>query len=550
MINRSLKKELKAREKKLGGDALYLQVLIEKIYSLERYMIKNPFRTDDDNIIFRTCVTQIEELYKEVEYLSKEIIENYFLSMSKVQILQEKYENEIYLIRKGVINRKINTIKQICTRVQNIYKGYLRCLIDIRSVVETINSIRKELNLSVYRAIEKELSNTIYNTFLQIDCYQNSKVMVILNQVATASSFSEVWDLYRLNKDVLSEFTIIKRSAVHDPAWVAIDLFEVLPSSRKEKYPIYSFFGDNKVNYVSNRILISPTNTCINERNITFDTNVISYFRNQAKGKKLNIDFSPIIEFLTNQERVQFDYMPFIVENYLSENYTVPNLIKEIDTIERYLSIDFNQRYRDEYASQLVSVLQTPELKLELKSIYNSIYARLMAIVWVRLKYIRSPIDKQFEKLCEIFGNELHDYAIPELSIAYDFYNSSERTAKFFKKIQLNTPDLVEKIKNMSWDLFHIRSSTRQCLVKQEGSDLLVPYIATYDDGLSKILDYFQLDALAVCTRTKEMFPYYITNKVPEALRIKYFNNTFTFNPQNVNLAEFIKKYEKLIREL
>ena len=101
----------------------------------------------------------------------------------------------------------------------------------------------------------------------------------------------------------------------------------------------------------------------------------------------------------------------------------------------------------------------------------------------------------------------------------------------------------------MSWDLFHIRSSMSQCLVKQEGSDLLVPYIATYDDGLSKILEYYQLDALAVCTRTKEMFPYYITNKVPEKLRMKYFNDTM-FKQDNVNLDMFINKYEKLIREL
>ena len=549
MIDRNLKKELKERETKLKGNILHLQVLIEKIYSLERYMIKNPFRTDDDNVVFRMCVTEIQDLYIEVECLSKEIIEKYYLSMRMVQLLQEKYQNEIELIRKGVQNSKINTIKHVCTRAQNIYRAYLSCLIDIRSVVETINSIKKELKLSVDRTTEENLSNTIYKTFLQINCYQNSNVMIVLNQVATASSFSDVWDLYRINKEVLSEFTIIKRNIIHDPAWVAVDLFAVLPSSKKEKYPIYAFFGDNKVNYVSNRILISPTNTCINERNITFDTNVISYFKNQANGKKLNIDFSPIVEFLSNQERVQFDYMPFIVENYLSENYTVENLIKEIDAIERFLSIGFNQKYRDKYASQLVSMLQTPELKLELRSIYNSIYARLMAIVWVRLKYIKFPIDKQFEKLCEIFGNELHDYAIPELSMAYDFYNSSERTAKFFKKIQPNAPDLIDKIKNMSWDLFHIRSSMRQCIVKQEGSDLLVPYIATYDDGLSKILEYYQLDALAVCTRTKEMFPYYITNKVPEKLRMKYFNDTM-FKQDNVNLDMFINKYEKLIREL
>ena len=90
MIDRDFKIELKERERRLKGKALHLQVLMEKIYSLERYMIKNPFRIDDDNDVFRMCVKKTQDLYIEIDYLSKEIIENYYLSMRTVQMLQEK----------------------------------------------------------------------------------------------------------------------------------------------------------------------------------------------------------------------------------------------------------------------------------------------------------------------------------------------------------------------------------------------------------------------------------------------------------------------------
>ena len=101
MIDRNLKKELKERERRLKGNVLHLQVLIEKIYSLERHMVKNPICTDDNNRVFRMCTKQIAEFSEDVKCLSKDIIDNYYLAMNTIQIFQEKHENEIELIRKG-----------------------------------------------------------------------------------------------------------------------------------------------------------------------------------------------------------------------------------------------------------------------------------------------------------------------------------------------------------------------------------------------------------------------------------------------------------------
>ena len=62
----------------------------------------------------------------------------------------------------------------------------------------------------------------------------------------------------------------------------------------------------------------------------------------------------------------------------------------------------------------------------------------MLVIVWVKLHYSNQPAEKQFQKLCDIMASELNNYPLPELAMAYDYYNNSDNTASFFRKIQKN----------------------------------------------------------------------------------------------------------------
>ena len=122
--------------------------------------------------------------------------------------------------------------------------------------------------------------------------------------------------------------------------------------------------------------------------------------------------------------------------------------------------------------------------------------------------------------------SEVHDFSSPEIAMAYDYYHNSENTVSFFRKIQKNQNNLIKSIKNMAWDLFHITITIRQCLVKQTETNLTIPYFATYDKGLSKILKYYEMEALAICYRTQECFPFYSIKNIPPEAKKKYFNRS------------------------
>ena len=144
--------------------------------------------------------------------------------------------------------------------------------------------------------------------------------------------------------------------------------------------------------------------------------------------------------------------------------------------------------------------------------------------------------------------SEIHDFPLPELAMAYDYYNNSENTVSFFKKIQKNQDDLIKSIKNMAWDIFHITFTIRQCLVRLDETNLMIPYFATYDKGLSKILKYYEMEALAICYRTQEYFPYYSISNIPPDVKKKYFNRSIT--PEPIDLKMLIDKYEHLIQDI
>ncbi len=543
MFLKKIRRVLVKEEQKLNSNILKFQNLSEKVFEVESYCINEVF----NSMKIQDVIDSLKQLDIRMNSFCEEIAQRYRISINLVDELQKKYFINQDFSFNDIFNKQVQTILDICERAQYIYESYRTCIIDIRCITEVLNGIKEEFNLPINSLKKKEIDDLIYNTFLKVDCYNNTEIKPLIDKVVLAPSFDESWLLYEENKDFLSEITIIKRNSTKSNNWIPIDVFSAIPK-KTDEFPFFSFFVQNKINYIGRRILLAPKNMCTNEKNVTFDTQIISYFKSEEKGKKININLSPIKQFMTSCKKVQFDYAPFIIENYLSHNYDNQMLIKEIDEMEKtyYKFINHPELYKNSYAEQVVSFITKPQILERLDNQYKRIYARLLAIVWVRLKCQTPNKNIQYEKLCNIFSNELFDYAIPELSIAYDFYHGNSSTVKFFKKIQKNRENLIEDIKNMSWDIFNLRSALEQC--PYTSSDLFVPYFATYDKGLIDIFIYFQLDALAVCRRTKEFFPYFHINKVPLELQRKYFSVDFDLS--NVDIDSFIKKYELQINNL
>ena len=414
-----------------------LEILSFQIGILEEKIAQQHFQTSTLNPSF--IKNEIVNACENLSVLSSSIQDEYIESIENLQ-------NQIKILEVAHTSSfDYNNVLRNSQMAQYIYENYLVSVIDARSLFEKVRFIMSVINLNFDDTIYVDLSTLIHNTFLRIDHYQNTTLIEILHRVATAPTFEDAWNLYTENRLLLSEFVIIKQHKVKDTSWCPVDLFSILPSKSKPDYPIYSFFGDNNVNIISYRILSSPHNNSIDERNISFDTNIISYFKSITEKGKTSVDLSPILEFLS-APKAQYDYFPFLMENYISGNYDDEQLIKEIDNIEKDLSINRFYPYRPDYAKQLVDIYKNPNFIEPLEEIYKKLYLYLLIIVWIKLMFHQYSAKKQFEKLCEIMHTELNDCPLPEMSMAYDYYNNSENTTEFFRKIQRNKKDLIKSL--------------------------------------------------------------------------------------------------------
>ena len=106
---------------------------------------------------------------------------------------------------------------------------------------------------------------------------------------------------------------------------------------------------------------------------------------------------------------------------------------------------------------------------------------------------------------------------------------------------------MMSKLRNMSWDICHIRNLYENSLALY-GGDLCIQYFCTFDDDLVGILKYFELEALAVCKRTKETIPHFHINNVSVKMISKYFDG---MNHENAaDIDAIITKYENLLEQI
>ena len=291
------------------------QEMIEKLAYRIGSMEQNATKPDSAHLLIKE---EILDIHNTLSILAREIRTNYLQSFDTIEEYKLKHFNERQLLNSN------NALIKKLELSQYIYESYLLSLINVRALFETVKLLMSRIEETFNNNIYDELNQTIYNTFLNIDKYQNTHIVNLLYQVATAKTFEESWQLYKANRMLLSEFVIIKQNSLKDENWSPVDLLSIFPSSATPNYSIYSFFKNNKVNFLSYRILLSPRNICVNERNISFDTNIISYFKTWIEKRKASVDLSPILEFLSDPQ-TQYDYSPFFV----SYSYKTGNTGKE-----------------------------------------------------------------------------------------------------------------------------------------------------------------------------------------------------------------------------
>lgn len=106
--------------------------------------------------------------------------------------------------------------------------------------------------------------------------------------------------------------------------------------------------------------------------------------------------------------------------------------------------------------------------------------------------------------------------------MAYDFnFNNSVDILSF---IQKSTKDLLSKIKNVSWDIFHVRYAYKTSIAV-EGADVYIQYFCTYGKNLVSMLKYYKLNALCININQNEVKQYFKNDIITIEYYKIYFNN-------------------------
>ncbi len=362
-----------------------------------------------------------------------------------------------------------------------------------------------------------------------------------------------------LNDVSFSELVIIK-SNYDNADVIPINLYNVFTGIKDIKNVLHTPFYNDCVNFINIDILTRSKNLVLRQQSVSFDTNVASYIRSYLQGNTSHLPTSVLQTInaclsIMNHGNISFDYQPYILENLLS---TSPNEAKICDTIfymEKYFYSRQGLTDNECFEKARDLYLQLKESALIIfKNIYDSVYLNILVICYIHLKHSKKSLESKLNLLCEIFDNEICNFPIAELELAYDFYKNPS-ALKFFNGIQFNTKNILSIIKNMAWDIFHLKMLIINFSFNDETSDLLVPLFCSYDNNLIKeILPYFKLDAIAICKRTKEIFPLYHKHSLRDRFEKTYLSLEAKINRKtkikNINILNLIEQFENKIINL
>ena len=165
----------------------------------------------------------------------------------------------------------------------------------------------------------------------------------------------------------------------------------------------------------------------------------------------------------------------------------------------------------------------------------------------------KKTLEEKMDMMCRYMKEELRTILIAELILSKKYFERGQ-SFNFFGKVQRGRVDLLETLKNMAWDLYHLRLLEYECVWPTNPyADIFVPYFYTYDKRLLEARECYKLEALAIDKRTRSHYPFYVYENeiVPFVQKLGIGNDREKRSPLSENeVKKLITKEEELLRGL
>lgn len=338
-------------------------------------------------------------------------------------------------------------------------------------------------------------------------------IAFLTNQISQLTSFADMFDFYLLNRSVLKDWTFIVSTKEPNN----MDLYDGLEKISGIRERLFTPFSNGRVSIINDRIL----QRCLSNddsrartfRCVSFDTQTVSYIeRYYKKGTVSYEGFETVIQLLKSGD-LGVDHIPYTIENLMFD-------ISRKDSVERTLFAyemlvgenAGNEKVCWQQARAIVSMYEKEEFEFpfEIKEQYKMIYLSLLKMSQIQLEHQKESVEKKLKIFVEFITTKLYRIMQPEINLAKVYFSKGSNCG-FFGKIHKGNKNVLEQLKNMTWDLMHLRFMDYSSMMfdATEG-DALIPYFFTYDKRLQDIRECYSLQALAINPHTYSVFPIYV----------------------------------------
>lgn len=380
-------------------------------------------------------------------------------------------------------------------------------------------------------------------------------IILLAHQMGQQTSFAGMFELYLLNRSTLKDWTFIVATKEPDN----MDLYVGLEELAGIKERLFTPFANGRVSIVNDKILkrwLQKNDSRARiYRCVSFDTQTVSYIERYYKNGTVPYEgFDAVISLLRGRS-LGIDHIPYTLENLM---FNLDHKASVENTLFAYEMMcgenAGNDKKCKKQARSIISLYENPDFEVPFaaKELYRMIYLALLKMSQIQLEFGKLTVGKKMKMFVDFMASDLFRMMQPEINLAQVFFTKGSGCG-FFGKIQVGNHKILEQLKNMTWDLMHLRfmdySST---MFNFHKGDALIPYFFTYDRRLQDIRKCYCLQALAINTKNHAVIPVYTSDG--DVLDLVKEHCTFEKHQvrkqKTPDVELLIDKYEKALKKL
>lgn len=336
-----------------------------------------------------------------------------------------------------------------------------------------------------------------------------------------------------------------------------------------KKGDISSCFNDDRIRLINKKVIkrvtLSQKNNVAISYDIHLDTNVVSEIDKYVREKKQDIELKEAVEAIISRRKLHSSMSidPYIAENTLLKDgldsvvknvifnfFSVLNNSHEDNIVKARKMTKNNVKqleefYSKEFPNALPFVIQ--------RQLYKTVYVNLLKMIIINKKHF--TVEEKIKELVDFQNRTIYRYCVPEMNIACELFEKGYDFT-FFGILQNKREDIIKDIKNMSWDLFHLRNMEfTMSIMRNPKVDFIVPLMFSFDKKFNRLRKITKLRLFINDTKTLQYYPIYEENTVlkyfDEKEMMKYFGiEAKTNRLKNVRKVKIDKVIAKLEEEL